>query len=91
MERAPVTATQIREATRGDPVLSCVVYCILHGWPAEDSIPEELKIYYTKQEGERSVVGKQSKTSSKQVLMKLLNAKDDCKCLFLDHGIILFI
>ena len=49
MERAPVTATQIREATRGDPVLSRVVYCILHGWPAEDSIPEELKIYYTKQ------------------------------------------
>ena len=50
MERAPVTATQIREATRGDPVLSRVVYCILHGWPAEDSIPEELKIYYTKQD-----------------------------------------
>ena len=50
MERVPVTATQIREATRGDPVLSRVVYCILHGWPAEDSIPEELKIYYTKQD-----------------------------------------
>ena len=50
MERAPVTATQIREATRGDRVLSRVVYCILHGWPAEDSIPEELKIYYTKQD-----------------------------------------
>ena len=50
MERAPVTAMQIREATRGDPVLSRVVYCILHGWPAKDSIPEELKIYYTKQD-----------------------------------------
>ena len=50
MERTPVTATQIREATRGDPVLSRVVYCTLHGWPAQDSIPEELKMYYTKQE-----------------------------------------
>ena len=50
MERAPVTAKQIREATRGDPVLSRVVYCILHGWPAKDFIPEELKIYYTKQD-----------------------------------------
>ena len=50
MERAPVTATQICEATRGDPVLSRVVYCILHGWPVEDSTPEQLKIYYTKQD-----------------------------------------
>ena len=50
MERAPVTVTQIREATRGDPVLSRVVYCILHGWSAEDSIPEQLKIYYTKED-----------------------------------------
>ena len=28
----------------GDPVLSRARYCILHGWPAENCIPDELKI-----------------------------------------------
>ena len=32
MERIPITASKIREATRGDPVLSRVVHCVLHGW-----------------------------------------------------------
>ena len=50
MERAPITVSQIREATRGDPVLSCAMYYILHGWPAEKCIPDELKIYYNKQD-----------------------------------------
>ena len=31
----PITATRIREATRGDPVLSHVLHYILHGWPAD--------------------------------------------------------
>ena len=48
MERIPITASKIREATRVDPVLSRVVHCVLHGWPV--AIPEELKIYYSKQE-----------------------------------------
>ena len=42
--------SQIREATRGDPVLSRAMYYILHGWPAEKCIPDELKIYYNKQD-----------------------------------------
>ena len=48
MERIPITASKIREATRDDPVLSRVVHCVLHGWPV--AIPGELKIYYSKQE-----------------------------------------
>ena len=50
MERAPITVSQIREATRGDPVLSRAMYYILHGRPAEKCIPDELKIYYNKQD-----------------------------------------
>ena len=50
MERAPITVSQIREATRGDPVLSRAMHCILNGWPAEKCIPDELKIYYNKQD-----------------------------------------
>ena len=50
MEQAPITVSQIREATHGDPVLSRVMYYILHGWPAEKCIPDELKIYYNKQD-----------------------------------------
>ena len=50
MERAPITVSQIREATRGDPVLSLAMHCILNGWPAEKCIPDELKIYYNKQD-----------------------------------------
>ena len=50
MEQAPITVLQIREATRGDPVLSRVMYYILHGWSVEKCIPDELKIYYNKQD-----------------------------------------
>ena len=50
MERAPIIVSQIREATRGDPVLSHAMHCILNGWPAEKCIPDELKIYYNKQD-----------------------------------------
>ena len=50
IELAPITVSQIREATRGDPVLSCAMYYILHGWPGEKCIPDELKIYYNKQD-----------------------------------------
>ena len=50
MERAPITVSQIREATRGDPVLSRAMYSILHGWPAENGIPAGLKIYFNKQD-----------------------------------------
>ena len=35
MERAPITVSQIGEATRGDPVFSRARCCILPGWPAE--------------------------------------------------------
>ena len=50
MEQTPITVSQIREATPGDPVLSRAMYYILHGWPAEKCIPDELKIYYNKQD-----------------------------------------
>ena len=50
MERAPITVSQIREATSGDSVLSLAMHCILNGWPAEKYIPDELKIYYNKQD-----------------------------------------
>ena len=50
MQRAPITVSQIREATRGDPVLSRAMHCILHGWSAGKCIPDELKIYYKKQD-----------------------------------------
>ena len=44
--------SQICEAARGDPVLSHAMRCILYyyGWPAEKCIPDELKIYYNKQD-----------------------------------------
>ena len=47
MERAPVTASQIREASR---LLSYTLNFILQGWPAENCIPDELKIYCSKQD-----------------------------------------
>ena len=50
IERTPITAGRIREATRGDPVLSRVLHYILHGWPAEDNTPEELRFYRAKRE-----------------------------------------
>lgn len=50
MERAPITVSQIHEATRGDPVLSHAMYCIMHGWPAENCISDELKTYCSKQD-----------------------------------------
>ena len=50
MERGPTTVSQIREATRGIPVLSRTMYCILHGSTAENCIPDELKIYYSKED-----------------------------------------
>ena len=40
----------IREATQKDPILSRVVYFLLHGWPEEGSLPEELRFYFTKQD-----------------------------------------
>ena len=46
VERAPITVPKIREASRGDPALSRAMYYILHGWPTQDEIPEELKVYY---------------------------------------------
>ena len=50
VERAPITVPKIREATRGDPALSRAMYYILHGWPTQDEILEELKVYYNKQD-----------------------------------------
>ena len=41
--RTPITANRIREATRGDAVLSRVLHFVLHGWPAEENTPEELR------------------------------------------------
>ena len=48
-ERIPITASKIREATKGDPVFSRVMHCVLRGWPV--ARPEELKIYYSKRDG----------------------------------------
>ena len=50
MELGPITVSQICEATQGNPVLSRTVYCILHGSRAENCIPDELKVYYSKQD-----------------------------------------
>ena len=50
IERIPITASRIRDATRGDPVLSRVLDFVLHGWPAEENIPEELRYYRAKRE-----------------------------------------
>jgi len=50
IERMPITANRIREATRGDPVLSWVLHFVLHGWQAEESTPEELRFYRAKRE-----------------------------------------
>ena len=50
IERAPITAGRIKEATRGDPVLSRVLHHILHGWPAEENTPEELRFNRAKRE-----------------------------------------
>ena len=48
MDRILITTLKIHEATREDNVLSRVVHCVLHGWPM--AMPEELKIYYLKQD-----------------------------------------
>ena len=50
LERAPISVCMIREATQKDPILSRVVYFLLHGWPEEKSLPEELRFYFTKQD-----------------------------------------
>ena len=39
MKHTPITASRIREATRGNPVLSCV----LPGWTSEENTPEKLQ------------------------------------------------
>ena len=50
MEPTPITVSKIREATRGDPVLSRVMYCILHGWSPKENVPEDLKFYFNQQD-----------------------------------------
>ena len=50
IERIRITATRIREATRADPVISRVLHYILHGWPADENTPEELRFYRAKRE-----------------------------------------
>lgn len=50
IKRIPITATRFRKATRGDPVLSHVLHSILHGWPADENTPEELRFYCAKRE-----------------------------------------
>ena len=50
VERTPITVPKIRDVTRGDPVLSCAMHCILHGWPPKKNIPEDLKFYFNQQD-----------------------------------------
>ncbi|XP_044171405.1 uncharacterized protein K02A2.6-like [Acropora millepora] len=50
IKRTPITASRIREATRGDPVLSCVLHFVLYDWPAEENTLEELRYYRAKRE-----------------------------------------
>ena len=50
MQRPPITVPQIREASRGNSVISRTMYCILHCWLAENCFLDELKIYYSKQD-----------------------------------------
>ena len=52
----PITASRIREATRGCPFLSPVLHFVLHGWPAEENTLEEHR-YCVKRE-EFSVEGR---------------------------------
>ena len=48
VERTPITVSKIREATRGDPILSrTMMYCILHGWPPKENIRENLNFILT--------------------------------------------
>ena len=46
IENLPVTAIQLRAATRQDPILAKVLLYIKHGWPTE--VPEHLKPYWTR-------------------------------------------
>ena len=50
LERAPISVCMIRDATLTDPVLSRIVYFLLHGWPHKGNLPEELRFYCTKQD-----------------------------------------
>ena len=50
LERALISVCMIRDATLKDLVLSRVVYFLLHGWPDEGNLPEELRFYCTKQD-----------------------------------------
>ena len=58
IKHTPITATRIREATRGDPVVSCVLHYVLHGWPAEENMPEELRFYFSKRQELNEVFGR---------------------------------
>ena len=46
IENLPVTAIQLRAATRQDPILAKVLLYIKHSWPTE--VPEHLKPYRTR-------------------------------------------
>ena len=49
MERASITVSRIREDTRGNPVVSRTIYCILHGRSAKNCTLDKLQIYYSNQ------------------------------------------
>ena len=43
---SPVSAEQIKKATRQDPILATALQYIQQGWPHKDAIPDPLKPYY---------------------------------------------
>ena len=47
---SPVSAEQIKKATRQDPVLATALQYIQQGWPHKDAINDTLKPYYHRRE-----------------------------------------
>ena len=47
---SPVSAEQIKKATRQDPTLATAIQYIQQGWPHKDAIPDPLKPYYDRRE-----------------------------------------
>ena len=50
LDRAPVTAAEVSSETRRDPVLGKVHDFVLHGWPEEFDVSEEVKPFSTRSE-----------------------------------------
>lgn len=50
LNNSPVTAEQIKEATRRNPILTTVLQYVQQGWPHRDAVETTLMPYYERQE-----------------------------------------